>query len=101
MSALDQAEGDLHAERGRECELQARAQDYRAEGQRQVREGDPQDKHHSKCMLLVSVHKTITRSGVVGSNKFSFTGMLAAGTYELTVTPAGGPSQTVTFKVTG
>ena len=55
----------------------------------------------SDCTLLVSVHKTITRSGVAGSNKFRFTGKLAAGTYELTVTPAGGTSQTVTFKVTG
>ena len=59
------------------------------------------NKHHSTCTLLVSVHKTITRSGVAGSNKFSFTGQLAPGTYELTVTPAGGTSQTVTFKVTG
>jgi len=59
------------------------------------------NKHHSKCTLPVSVHKTITRSGVVGSNTFSFTGKLAAGTYKLTVTPAGGTSQTVTFRVTG
>ena len=61
----------------------------------------PKNKHHSKCTLLASVHKTITRSGEARSNKFSFTGQLAAGTYELTVTPAGGRSQTVTFKVTG
>jgi PKD repeat protein len=58
------------------------------------------NKHHSKCTLLTSVHKA-TRSGVVGSNKFSFTGKLAAGTYQLTVTPAGGTSHTVMFKVTG
>ena len=59
------------------------------------------NKHHSKCTLLVGVHNTITRSGVAGSNKFSVTGKLGAGTYELTVTPADGTSQTVTFKVAG
>jgi hypothetical protein len=58
------------------------------------------NKHHSKCTLLTTVHKA-TRSGMAGSNKFSFKGKLAAGTYELTVTPAGGTPRTVTFKVTG
>ena len=59
------------------------------------------NKHDHKCILLVSVHHTITRSGVVGSNKFNFTGKLVAGTYELTVTPPGGTAQKVTFKVSG
>jgi PKD domain len=59
------------------------------------------NKHDHKCMLLVSVHNTIRRSGVAGSNKFTFTGKLVAGTYELTVTPAGGTAHTVTFKVSG
>ena len=57
--------------------------------------------HDSKCMLLVSVHNTITRSGVVGSNTFSFTGKLAAGTYQLTAIAPGGSSQTTIFRVTG
>ena len=57
--------------------------------------------HQAKCTLLVSVHKTIPRSGVAGSNRFSLTGKLAAGTYQLTATPAGGTSQTVTFGVVG
>jgi hypothetical protein len=52
-------------------------------------------------LLLVSVHNTLRRSGVAGSNKFTFTGKLLAGTYELTVTPAGGTAHTVTFKVSG
>jgi hypothetical protein len=56
---------------------------------------------HAKCTLLVSAHKTIPRSGVAGSNSFSLTGKLAAGTYQLTATPARGTSQTVTFRVTG
>jgi PKD domain/Lactonase, 7-bladed beta-propeller len=59
------------------------------------------NKHHSKCTLLVSAHKTLLQSGLIGSNKFSFKGTLAAGTYELTATPAGGASKTVTFTVTG
>jgi hypothetical protein len=59
------------------------------------------NKHKPRCTLPVSVHTTITRSGVVGSNKFSFTGKLAARTYELTVTPAGGTARTVRFRVTG
>jgi hypothetical protein len=59
------------------------------------------NKHDHKCMLLVSVHNTIRRSGVAGSNKFTFTGKLVAGTFELTVTPAGGTAHTVTFKVSG
>ena len=59
------------------------------------------NKHHAKCTLLVSVHKTIPRSGVAGSNKFSFAGKLAAGTYQLSATPAGGTSQTVRFRVIG
>jgi hypothetical protein len=45
--------------------------------------------------------RTITRSGAAGANSFSFTGRLAAGTYKLTATPAGGRSKAVTFKVTG
>ena len=57
--------------------------------------------HDHKCVLLVSAHSTIRRSGVAGSNKFTFTGKLVAGTYELTVTPAGGTAHTVTFKVSG
>ena len=52
-------------------------------------------------MSFKLAHKTVTRSGVAGSNKFSVTRKLAAGTYELTATPAGGTSQAVTFKVTG
>jgi len=59
------------------------------------------NRHRAKCTLLVSVQKTVTRSGVVGSNSFSFTGKLAAGTYQLTATPAGGTSKTVTFRLTG
>ena len=57
--------------------------------------------HHAHCTLLVSVHPTIPRSGVAGSNSFSLTGKLAAGTYQLTATPPGGTSQTVTFGVIG
>ena len=59
------------------------------------------NKHHAQCTLLLSVHKTINRSGVAGSNKFSFIGKFAAGTYELIATPAGGLAEKVTFKVTG
>ena len=59
------------------------------------------NKHHAQCTLLVSVHKTIPRSGVAGSNSFSLTGTLAAGTYQLTATPARGTFQTVTFRVIG
>ena len=59
------------------------------------------NKHHAKCPRLVSVHKTIPRSGVAGSNSFSLTGKLAAGTYQLTATPAGSTSQTVKFRVIG
>ena len=58
------------------------------------------NKHHSKCTLL-SVQKTITRSGVAGSNNFSFTGKLAAGTYQLTASPPGAAPETVTLRVTG
>jgi hypothetical protein len=63
--------------------------------------GSRKNKHDRKCMLLVSVHNTIRRSGAAGSNKFTFTGKLVAGTYELTVTPVGGTAHTVTFKVSG
>jgi hypothetical protein len=56
---------------------------------------------HAKCTLLVSVHKAISRSGVAGSNSFSLAGKLAAGTYQLTATPARGTAQTVTFRVIG
>ena len=59
------------------------------------------NKHDRKCVLLMSVHSTITRPGVVGSNKFTFTGKLVAGTYELTVTPGGGTAHAVAFKVSG
>jgi hypothetical protein len=57
------------------------------------------NQQHAKCTLLVSAHKTIPRSGVAGSNRFSLTGQLAAGTYQLTATPARGTAQTVTFRV--
>jgi YVTN family beta-propeller protein len=57
------------------------------------------NKHKPTCTLLFGVHRTITRAGVAGSNQFSFTGKLATGTYELTVTPAGGTAQSVTFRV--
>ena len=59
------------------------------------------NKHHSQCTLLLTVHRNTTRSGVARSNKFSFTGKFAAGTYELIATPAGVMAETVTFKVTG
>jgi hypothetical protein len=59
------------------------------------------NKQHATCTLLVSVHKAIPRSGVAGSNSFSLAGKLAAGTYQLTATPARGTAQTVTFRVKG
>ena len=58
------------------------------------------NRSHRKCTLPVSAHKTITRAGVAGSNRSSFTVKLAAGTYQLTATPAGGTSGTVTVHVT-
>jgi 6-phosphogluconolactonase (cycloisomerase 2 family) len=58
------------------------------------------NKHDSKCLLLTGVQRA-TRSGVLGSNSLMFIGGLAAGTYELLSTPAGGTSQTATFRVTG
>ncbi len=59
------------------------------------------NKHAAKCTLLVGVRKTITRPAATGSNTFSFTGTLAAGTYQLTGTPAGGSARTVSFRVVG
>ena len=59
------------------------------------------NRQDSKCTLLVGVTKSITRSGAIGSNTFSFAGKLAAGTYQLTATPAGGTPKTATFRVTG
>jgi hypothetical protein len=59
------------------------------------------NKRQPKCALPVGVGKPIARSGVNGSNTFTFTGRLAAGTYQLTATPAGGTPRTVTFRVTG
>ena len=66
-----------------------------------MREGDPQEQASFQVHAATSVHKKITRSGVARSNKFSFTGQLAAGTYELTRDPGGRQAETVTFKVTG
>lgn len=59
------------------------------------------NKHRAKCTRLVSVYKTVVDPRVAGSHSFSFTGKLAAGTYELTATPAGGTSLMVTFRVVG
>ena len=59
------------------------------------------NKRHPKCTRLVSAHKAITSSGASGSNTFIFKGTLAAGTYLLIATPAGGAAQTATFRVVG
>ena len=64
-------------------------------------EATRKSKQHSKCTLLVGVLEPITSSGAIGSNTFSSTDKLAAGTYQLTATPAGGTPQTATFHVTG
>ena len=49
------------------------------------------------------MHGTITRTGTTGANRFTFTGMigghkLAAGTYQLTLTPTAG-SQTTNITI--
>jgi hypothetical protein len=48
LSAVDQADGEVHAQRGGDGELQAGASDERAEGQRQVCEGVAQEQARSQ-----------------------------------------------------
>jgi hypothetical protein len=59
-----------------------------------------------KCTRLISVHGQLVKTGTAGANSFSFNGTigghkLAPGTYQLTATPTGGASQTVTVTIVG
>ena len=59
---------------------------------------------HRKCARLVNVPGTLTLAGQAGANQSSFNGkigghQLGSGAYQLTATPAGGISSTVTFKI--
>ena len=63
-------------------------------------------KNHGKkkCTLIKKLAGSITKSGSSGANSFTFDGKLGGhklnpGTYQLTATPSGGGSQTVTFKI--
>jgi hypothetical protein len=62
------------------------------------------NRKHRKCARLVNVPGTLTVAGQAGANQFSFDGkiggrQLGSGAYQLTATPAGGISSTVTFKI--
>jgi hypothetical protein len=59
------------------------------------------NKAYAKCTLSVSVRAPGRVSGRTGSNTLRFTDRLAAGTYQLTATPAAGASRTAGFRVSG
>lgn len=52
-------------------------------------------KHHAKCTITKRIRGSLTKEGTAGANAFTFNGKiaghkLAAGSYVLTATPAGG-----------
>jgi hypothetical protein len=60
--------------------------------------------HRAKCTLLAKLTGAITQAGRRGANRFDWRGRigrhaLAAGTYRLTATAAGGRPRTVTFRI--
>jgi hypothetical protein len=62
------------------------------------------NRKHRKCAQLVNVPGELRLAGQAGANQSTFNGkigghQLAHGTYQLTATPAGGSSSTVTFKI--
>jgi hypothetical protein len=62
------------------------------------------NRKHGRCARLVNVPGTLTLAGQAGANQSSFNGkigghQLGSGAYQLTATPAGGISSTVTFKI--
>jgi DNA-binding beta-propeller fold protein YncE len=64
------------------------------------------NKHKRKCARLIGVRGQLVKTGQAGANGFTFDGKiggykLAPGTYQLTATPTGGKSQTVTFTIVG
>jgi hypothetical protein len=64
------------------------------------------NKHKKKCLRLIGVHGQLVKTGHAGANSFTFDGKigghkLALGTYQLTATPAGGKSRTITFTIVG
>jgi hypothetical protein len=64
------------------------------------------NKHDKKCTRLIGVHGQLVETGNAGANSFSFNGKiggrkLAPGTYQLTATPTGGNSRSVTFTIVG
>jgi DNA-binding beta-propeller fold protein YncE len=63
------------------------------------------NRKHGKCVRLVSVSGSIVKSGIAGSNHFTFNGkigghQLGSGTYQLIATPAGGSPRKATFTIT-
>ena len=62
------------------------------------------NKTHKSCNRLVTVRGTITQTGKLGANSFTFNGKLdgyklAPGSYQLTATPTGGKPHTTTLKI--
>ncbi len=65
----------------------------------------PRNKHHKRCTRLLGVRGKLVKAGAAGANHFVWSGKiggrkLAAGSYELTASPAGA-SETVTFTIVG
>ena len=62
------------------------------------------NRKHRKCAQLVNVPGKLMLAGQAGANQSTFNGkigghQLGHATYQLTATPAGGSSSTVTFKI--
>ena len=62
------------------------------------------NRKHRKCAQLVNVPGELRLAGQAGANQSTFNGKIGGhqldhGTYQLTATPAGGSSSTVTFKI--
>ena len=66
----------------------------------------PTGKNKKPCKRLVTIPGELVKSCTTGDNSFTFNGKigghkLAPGTYQLTATPTGGKSETVTFTILG
>ncbi len=71
-----------------------------------MRLADEENKYKQKCLRLIGVHGQLVKTGHAGASSFTFDGRigghkLAPGTYQLTATPTGGKSQTITFTIVG
>jgi hypothetical protein len=83
--------------------LQAKSAGRRLKG-KCVKPTQKNRKHHAKCTLTKKISGSLTAAGTAGANTFTFSGniaghKLAAGSYVLSATPAGGKPQTTKFTI--